>query len=151
MAAIAERRKSLPHMPKGIGIPQFQVKGKNLATAFDQQQREGNQDQANQAMVPAAQSQVQNREARRENMVSSLNQAMVTKQRTSEPPPVFMAEPRRSLSLTRRKGSLVQSQLYRMDSGINPVDLLCGRLETWRVAIKSLASFFSTLWGRRTE
>ncbi|KAG0174457.1 hypothetical protein DFQ28_006473 [Apophysomyces sp. BC1034] len=60
-----------------------------------------------------------------------------------DPPPVFSAQPKRQLTaLTRHRGSKMQQQMYRMESGIDPVLLLTDRLKSWRMAIKSLVALF---------
>ncbi|KAL0097547.1 hypothetical protein J3Q64DRAFT_1670813 [Phycomyces blakesleeanus] len=61
------------------------------------------------------------------------------------PPPVFSSQPRTSMSLPGRRGSMLQQQVCRMDYGIDPVNLLCDRLSTWRVSIKTLVKMFKSI------
>lgn len=63
-----------------------------------------------------------------------------------EPAPLFLAHPSRNFSLSRRE-SKIQRQVYRMDTGINPVDILTDRLEAWRMSIKNLVALFKYIRG----
>ncbi|KAI8140670.1 hypothetical protein BJV82DRAFT_519699 [Fennellomyces sp. T-0311] len=73
------------------------------------------------------------------------SQALTTTTNASEKPPVFMAQPKSNLGSLSRRGSSVQQQVYRMDGGIHPVDLLTQRLNAWRFAIKDLTKLFTNI------
>ncbi|KAI8388023.1 uncharacterized protein BYT42DRAFT_611102 [Radiomyces spectabilis] len=65
-----------------------------------------------------------------------------------DPAPVFIARPKRGLSLKGRNSGVtsIQKQIYRMDQGgIDPTRFLCKRLEVWRLAIKDLVAFFKQI------
>ncbi|KAI9472075.1 MAG: hypothetical protein EXX96DRAFT_489589, partial [Benjaminiella poitrasii] len=59
----------------------------------------------------------------------------------TEPPPMFTAAPKK-MNIRHSRESKSQKQMYRMENGINPVNVLCGRLEAWRLAIKDMVSMF---------
>ncbi|KAI7862827.1 hypothetical protein BDF14DRAFT_1735305, partial [Spinellus fusiger] len=62
-----------------------------------------------------------------------------------EPPPVFSSQPRGGMTTLGRRGSVLQQRVCRMEAGIDPVDLLCDRLGTWRLSIKSLVKLFKSI------
>ncbi|KAI9493278.1 hypothetical protein BDB00DRAFT_382561 [Zychaea mexicana] len=74
------------------------------------------------------------------------SKALTTTSKGSEAP-VFMAQPKPSMKLSTHRGSTVQQQVYRMNGGIHPTDLLSSRLSAWRLAIKDLIKLFQQIEG----
>ncbi|KAG2236706.1 hypothetical protein BDF21DRAFT_451206 [Thamnidium elegans] len=139
---------ALPHLPHGMAMPQIQVTGdkpmmpgqKSLPPA-DWKNNENNQ------LVPGMDSNV----SRHKSSISK--QGIPWTDRTSklqlssdaEPPPVFSSTPSAAAVIRTARESKTQKQIQRMNGGINPVDLLTTRLESWRLAIKNLVSLFKKI------
>ncbi|CEP15056.1 hypothetical protein [Parasitella parasitica] len=64
----------------------------------------------------------------------------------STPPPKFMARPRTAsvIRLPTRKRTM-QKHIYTMKDGLDPVKVLCNRLQSWQVSVKYLLSMFHSI------
>ena len=127
----------LPHLPKGVAIPEVQLDG-NQDLMMPGQKSLPSDDWKNNQLVPSSQN--NNAVARRS---STQRHGMPLTERHSkyqmdseqEPPPMFTAQPNK-MSIRRAREGQRQKYIYRMDNGIDPVVLLTDRLEVWRNAIK---------------
>jgi hypothetical protein len=151
------RKKSsvLPHLTKGISHPDIQVSqpmmpGQKSLPSDDWHQQDGQQlgDVNNQQLVPQQQSNDQEMVQRKPSIAKqgvpwTDRQSKIQMESTQEPPPMFAAQSKRTVSILHPKESSSQKHVYRMESGIDPVVLLSSRLECWRLAIKNLVSLTS--------
>lgn len=137
----------LPHLPKGMGMPQIKVDNSHEVLLPGQKTLPSTADWKNteQQLVPGIQHGQQ--VVRKQSTVSKQGipwtdrQSKVQVDSQNEPPPMFTATPRKAINFTNLKESKTQKHVYRMESGIDPVVLLTSRLESWRLAIKNLVSF----------
>jgi hypothetical protein len=135
----------LPHLPKGMGMPQIKVSPSEdvllpgQKTLPPAEWKDGDQQQ----LVPGAQQQVVRKPSiARQGVPWTDRQSKIqVDNNQNEPPPMFSAAPRKSLAIRYPRESKSQKHVYRMDSGIDPVILLSNRLDSWRLAIKNLVSF----------
>lgn len=139
-----QKPKALPHLSsKGLAIPDVQVQSKHHEIAMPGQKPLPNADWKEQQLVPSAQG---NRGGGANNRrLSVQRQGLPWTERGNfenhpEPPPMFSATPSKKATIKHVRESNAQKQVYRMDGGLDPVTLLTGRLESWRLAIKSIAS-----------
>lgn len=131
----------LPHLPHGMNMPHTQITrdrpmmpGQKALPSDDWKNTENNQ------LVPGIDRNV----SRQRSTVS--RQGIPWTDRTSnlqltsnaEPPPIFSSTPSKISALRNARESKTQKKIQRMDSGIDPVELLITRLESWRLAIKNL-------------
>ncbi|KAI9249233.1 hypothetical protein BDA99DRAFT_524349 [Phascolomyces articulosus] len=86
-----------------------------------------------------------NQQLQRASTMTSTSQALTVTRSKGLEAPVFSASPKRSMSLSRKRTSIVQRQVYRMDGGIHPTELLGTRLNAWRSAIKELIKLFKEI------
>lgn len=146
----------LPHLPKGMGMPQTKrvdsshevlLPGQKTLPSADWK----NSDAQQQQLVPGIQHGGGQQMVRQQSTISKQGipwtdrQSKVQIDARNEPPPMFTAAPRKNLTFSSFKENKTQKQVYRMESGIDPVDLLTSRLESWRLAIKNLVSFYCVL------
>lgn len=62
---------------------------------------------------------------------------------STAPPPKFLAKPRTTSVIrfpTRRR--TMQKHIYSMKDGLDPVKVLCNRLNNWQISVKYLVCFF---------
>ena len=133
------QQKSLPHLPKSMVMtskPLPQWKDENVANVMGTPTLEGrrpgqgsNDDSKSGALT------------RHGGTGGQLQRSSVQALTTQTEAPVFTAKPKTNLSMTRRRGSTIQKQVYRMDGGIQPTELLGTRLSAWRAAMKYLVNF----------
>lgn len=131
---------ALPHLPAGMSMPQINVGEQpvmpGVKTLPAVEWKDDNSSQVVPQADPGSQTVVQRR--------ASSRQGLPVTERTStlgpdvEPPPMFSAKPNKAASVIYTREPKSQKQVYRMESGIDPVTLLSGRLESWRLAIKNL-------------
>ncbi|KAI9362188.1 hypothetical protein BD770DRAFT_440876 [Pilaira anomala] len=138
----------LPHLPHGMNMPHTQITrdrpmmpGQKALPSDDWKNTENNQ------LVPGIDRNV----SRQRSVVSrhgipwtdrTPNLQLTT---NAEPPPIFSSTPSKISALRNARESKTQKQIQRMDSGIDPVELLITRLESWRLAIKNLVSLFKKI------
>lgn len=122
-----------PHMP-----------GKKLPTWTDEQNTQAAPTMEGQGQRESRREQKQPAHAAAASSSASQQQMILHDEKTEEEPaPVFSAPAKRGLSL--RRGNAVQQQVYRMDAGIKPVELLVERLMAWRGATKNLVRLFKAI------
>ncbi|KAK4509958.1 ribosomal 40S subunit protein S1B [Mucor velutinosus] len=139
----------LPHLSKGIAMPEIQVSNHNdlmmpgqkaLPSADWKNSDEHGQNQ--QQLVPASDPGPNRRlSAARQGVPWTDRQSKLQIDSSNEPPPMFTAAPKK-MSIRHPRESMSSKHIYRMDNGIDPVILLTSRLEAWRLAIKNLVALF---------
>lgn len=140
----------LPHLPKEISHPDIQVTqpmmpGQKNLPSDDWRNQQGDQEAPtnNQQLVPQQQNSqlVQRKPSIAKQGVPWTDRQSKIQMETStseQPPPMFSAVPKKSVVILHPRESASQKHVYRMESGIDPVVLLSSRLESWRLAVKSL-------------
>lgn len=144
----------LPHLSKGISMPEIQVSNNNdlmmpgqkaLPSANWRSSDENGQNQ--QQLVPSSDPGTNRRlSVARQGVPWTDRQSKLQIDSSSEPPPMFTAAPKK-MSIRHPRESKSSKHIYRMDNGIDPVVLLTTRLEAWRLAIKNLVSVFIVSCG----
>ncbi|KAF7723516.1 hypothetical protein EC973_001891 [Apophysomyces ossiformis] len=145
MTEIHPEHKTLPHLPKGMAMPEVQV---SSPMAMPGKPLPRWENEGNQLAVPGMEQTGGQREhssGLAQGMPWFGHESKIELEPGLDPPPVFSAQPKRQLTTLTRRGTKVQRQLYRMESGINPVLLLTERLKAWRLAIKSLVALFKEI------
>ncbi|KAI8981666.1 hypothetical protein BDF20DRAFT_862594 [Mycotypha africana] len=157
MSSSQQTHAVLPHLPKGMAMPNVQVThhsrslmmpGQKALPAADWRNDNNDENQQGQ-LVPLNQS---NRVDDSSNRMVATKQGLPWTDRQDnlnlepgqDPPPTFSAQPRR-LSTLRHPGNAKTKQIYRMDNCLHPVDILCTRLESWRIAIKNMVQLFKKI------
>jgi hypothetical protein len=141
----------LPHLPKGIAMPNIQVPNQNelmmpgqksLPPANWKNSDENSQNQRQ--LVPSSDPGTsRSLSVARQGVPWTDRQSKLQIDSSSEPPPLFTAVPKK-MAIRHPRETKSSKQIYRMDNGIDPVILLTSRLESWRLAIKSLVSLCHT-------
>ncbi|KAI8641388.1 hypothetical protein BD408DRAFT_418198 [Parasitella parasitica] len=142
----------LPHLPKGIAMPEVQVTnsnelmmpGQKSLPSIDWRNSDEN-GQNQQQLVPSSDPGINRRlSVAKQGVPWTDRQSKLQIDSSSEPPPMFSAAPKR-MAIRHPRESRSSKQIYRMDNGIDPVILLTSRLESWRLAIKNLVGLFKKI------
>ncbi|CAO3598326.1 unnamed protein product [Absidia cylindrospora] len=135
--------KNLPHLPRGVRVPKLHAtnQSKPLPRGEWQEEDENVDTSRMQLMIPGQQG---GGGPRRDLQPFHAGASRLSqKTQDQEPPPIFASQPKRGLTLKRP--TKVQQQIYRMSGGIEPVDLLCDRLNVWRLALKDMSHMFKNM------
>ncbi|KAG2216866.1 hypothetical protein INT45_007871 [Circinella minor] len=138
------QQKSLPHLPKSMVMtskPLPQWHDENIANDMGTPSLEGRRQGRRQGQDNESSALTKHSS---QHLQRAPSQALTNQYNTSDAP-VFTAKPKTDLSLTKRRGSTIQKQVYRMDGGIQPTELLGTRLDAWRAAIKYLIKLFKEI------
>ena len=132
------QQKSLPHLPKSMVMtskPLPQWNDENIANDMGTPSLESGRNRSRRPGQDNDSSALTRHSSK--HLQRAPSQAL-TNQYNASDAPVFTAKPKTNLSLTNRRGSTIQKQVYRMEGGIQPTELLGTRLDAWRAAIKYL-------------
>ncbi|KAI8994940.1 hypothetical protein BDB01DRAFT_831879 [Pilobolus umbonatus] len=139
---------TLPHLPKGMAIPKIQVTeqprmpGQKELPPADWK----NSDHAgNKQLIRTNDGNRRNKPLSKQGVPWSERQPKNQNDLASNPP-MFSATPKKVRALRHPIDAKAQHQVYRLDTGINPVNLLVGRLEAWESAIKDIVSMFKKVY-----
>ncbi|KAI7851242.1 hypothetical protein BDC45DRAFT_538334 [Circinella umbellata] len=136
------QQKSLPHLPKSMVMtskPLPQWNDENIANDMGTPSLESGRNRSRRPGQDNDSSALTRHSSK--HLQRAPSQAL-TNQYNASDAPVFTAKPKTNLSLTNRRGSTIQKQVYRMEGGIQPTELLGTRLDAWRAAIKYLIKLF---------
>jgi hypothetical protein len=125
-------QNALPHLPHGMTIPQVQVS----ATTEPMMPGQNMLEYGESIMDNQSYQMTQRRPSQGIPRYEQDQQVVLMK-----PPPMFTAQPKRMVSL-RSPSARAQKDVHRMESGIDPVGVMSSRLESWRLAVKDLVSFY---------
>jgi hypothetical protein len=133
----SSKSRALPHLStKGVSIPEVQMTSDELVMPGQKPLPDWkSENESQQQLVPSNQSNLRRLSVQKQGLPRS---GRGNYDDHAEPPPMFSANPSRKTSIRHVRESNAQKQVYRMDSGVDPVGLLSSRLEAWRLAIKAM-------------